>query len=91
VEAGWTDSSRVERVPLMAAPAVLFAGRPTTERTAKAGAGWAEAFFLLKLAIQNYGGFAWVNREDTHPPIWHTSPNIMTQFDFENPNRAGSI
>jgi len=56
MEAGWTDASAVESIPLEAAgaePFVLFAGRPTAERAADARAGRIVPVFLLKLAVQN--------------------------------------
>ena len=65
-------SSRIKRVPLMAArarPAVLLVGRPTTEWTSNAWAGRIEAFLLIKLAIQNHGRFRGAIREGAHAPV----------------------
>ena len=72
VEAGGAHSSRAERVPLMAAatrPAVVLAGRPATEGAPDARAGRVEALLLVKLAIQNDGGFREFIRQGTHAPL----------------------
>ena len=69
MEAGGAHSSCVERVPLMAAgarPAVVLAGRPTTERAPNARAGRAEAFFLIEVAIQDN---RLVMRDGGHAPL----------------------
>jgi len=56
VQARRAHSSRVERIPRMAAatrPAVVLAGRPTTEWASNASVGRVAAFLLIKLAIQD--------------------------------------
>ena len=49
-----------------AKPAVVLAGRPTAEGAPDARAGRVEALLLVKLAIQNHGGFREFIREGAH-------------------------
>ena len=69
MKTGGAHSSRVERIPFMAAatrPAVVLAGRPTTEWASNAWAGRVEAFLLIKLAVRDN---RLVMREGAHTPL----------------------
>src|SRR6266849_4444494 len=72
-EACRAHSSRIKSVPLMAAatrPAVVLAGRPTTERASDARAGRVEASLLIKLASRDN---RLVMREGAHTPLLSAS------------------
>jgi len=72
IEAGGADSSRVERVPFMAAgakPFVFFAGRPAAERATDAWAGWVAV--LPNVAIQHSRRIV---RDRTHARYYDLRP-----------------
>ena len=69
VQARGAHTSRVERVPRMLArakPEVVLARRPPAERAPDARAGRSGALLLIRLAIQDDGGFRVVIRDCAH-------------------------
>ena len=70
VQASWAHASCIERVPFTAAgarPFIFLAGRPTAKRAADAGVGGVEALLLVKVTIQDDGGFGGLTQENTTP------------------------
>ncbi len=66
MKAGWADSSRIERIPLLAAgarPAILFARRPAAERAADAWAARLMDRLFIQFVINNNGGLVILNGE----------------------------
>jgi hypothetical protein len=82
VQAGWANTSRVERVPFESAGAellVFFAGRPAAERAADARAGGVVALVKSRFAVEHVAV--------RHPPyiMEHVSVRIepMIPADWE--------
>jgi len=72
VKARRTDSSRIERIPLVATtarPLVIFARRPPTEWTSNAGARSVKLLLLIKVWVQHGGCCGKVGGHGIHPSM----------------------